>query len=148
MSDTMIIWNRATGTGDWAMDGPTLLSGGELESAVLISLFTDRTAGEDDEIPDGTGDPRGWWGDLGQAVPIGSRLWLLEREKKTPETLNRARDYIGEALQWLIDDSVVGSFGIDVEWQNGGVLAARVVAFRPDGSKVAMQFSWIWNRTN
>jgi len=148
MSDATIIWNRTTGMGDWAMDGPTLRSGGELESAVLISLFTDRTAGEDDDIPDGTGDPRGWWGDLGQAVPIGSRLWLLEREKKTAETLNRARDYINEALQWLIDDGVVGSFGIDVEWQNGGTLAARVVAIRPDGNKVAMQFSWIWNRTN
>lgn len=148
MSDTMIVWDPAKGTGDWTLEGGALAAGSDLRSAVLISLFTDRTAGPDDEIPDRSGDPRGWWGDVGQAVPIGSRLWLLERAKQTTETLATARDYISEALQWLIDDKVVGAFDIYVEWTRPGVLGAQVTAFRPDGGKEAMQFSWIWNKTS
>src|SRR5260370_260114 len=107
MSDTTIIWNPALGYGDWDMDGAQLVAGDDLLTAVYISLFTDRVASPDDVIPDGTQDPRGWWGDAGQDVLIGSRLWLLNRAKQTTETLNLAKDYITEALKWLIDDGVV-----------------------------------------
>lgn len=146
MSDTTTVWNPATGHGDWALVGPSLQAGGDLQTAVLISLFTDRTAGTDDDIPDGSDNPRGWWGDAGQAVPIGSRIWLLERAKEVPETLRRARDYAAEALQWLIDDAVVASFDITAEWTRLGVLGLQVVAHKPDGTQEAMGFSWTWNK--
>lgn len=57
-----------------------------LDTAVIISLFTDRRALEDDATPDFTENRRGWWGDTydAQQRPIGSRLWLLSREKQTP----------------------------------------------------------------
>ncbi|HFV5416512.1 TPA: phage GP46 family protein, partial [Escherichia coli] len=34
-----------------------------LVTQVLICLFTDARADDDDVIPDGSGDPRGWPGD-------------------------------------------------------------------------------------
>lgn len=148
MSDTATLWDAAGGYGDWSMSGAVLQTGSDLRTAVFISLFTDRTARLDDEIPDGSGDPRGWWGDAGQAVPIGSRIWLLERAKQIPETLRRARDYAAEALQWLIDDKVVASFDIDVEWTRSGVLGMRVIAHRPNGGREAMDFSWTWNKVS
>lgn len=37
---------------------------------------------------------------------IGSRLWLLGREKQLAEVVRRAKDYAEEALAWLIDDGV------------------------------------------
>src|SRR5437868_6146739 len=101
MADTTTVWDAANSRGDWAMAGPLLASGDDLQTAILISLFTDRIADPSDVIPDGTSDPRGWWGDEGQAENIGSRLWLLSRKKQTQETLQRAYDYIVEALQWM-----------------------------------------------
>ncbi|MFZ6690222.1 phage GP46 family protein [Undibacterium sp. SXout20W] len=147
MSDTTIIWNPALGYGDWAIKGSQLRTGNDLQTAIYISLFTDRAANPDDIIPDGSNDPRGWWGDAGQDVIIGSRLWLLSRSKQATETLNQAKDYISEALQWLIDDGVVGRFDITVEWTKASMLGANVVAYS-NGSQSAMQFFWTWNGGN
>ncbi len=130
------------------MSGVLLASGNDLETAILISLFTDRRASPDDEIPDGTSDPRGWWGDLGADVPIGSRLWLLSRAKQTAETLQRANDYIIEALQWLIDDGVVVKFDVTVEWTDLSRLGARIVAHKSDGSKTAVAYTSAWSAIN
>lgn len=144
MSDTTIFWDPALGRGDWQLAGADLQSGEDLVTAVLLSLFTDRVANADDVIPDASGDPRGWWGDAGARYPIGSRLWLLAREKQTPETQARAQDYIAEALQWLIDDGVVARFDIDTAWIAAGQLGARVIANQSDGTTVAMKFASLW----
>jgi phage gp46-like protein len=128
--------------------GGDLQTGDDLITAVLISLFTDRIANEDDEIPDGTDDPRGWWADAGERYPIGSRLWLLSREKQTNDTAMRARDYIVESLQWLIDDGVVARFDVDVAWVAPSSLGAQVVANRVDGTTVAMNFASVWQGIN
>ena len=143
MSDTTTIW-RDFARGDWELNGAQLQSGNDLATAVLISLFTDRQARADDVIPDGTTDRRGWWAD--GDVLIGSRLWLLDRSKQTTETLNRAYDYITEALQWMIDDGVVMQFGVNVQWMNPGQLGANVVAYRSDGTNSAMNYGWAWSK--
>lgn len=144
MSDISIAWSPALGRGDWVQLGAQLQSGNDLSTAVMISLFTDAMAKVDDVIPDGTGDPRGWWGD-DRAVPIGSRLWLLSRAKQTTETLARAQDYIAEALQWLIDDGVVARFDIVTEWTRAGQLGAQVVAFEQGGAALTMNSTSAWN---
>lgn len=123
---------------------PGLVSGQDLQTAVLISLFTDRLAAEDDILTDGSQDPRGWWGDLGQAYPIGSRLWLRQRAKQTPQTLQLVKGDIAEALQWLIDDGVVASIDIDAQWQVSGFLAAVITLNQSSGALQALRFSWAW----
>lgn len=147
MTDTVTTWIPALGRGDWLLSGAQLADGSDLQTAILISLFTDRQANPDDVIPDGSGDPRGWVGDLGQDYPIGSRLWLLSRAKQTGETLARAQDYIAEALQWLIDDGVVAKFDILTEWTRTSQLGARVTAYKTDGATVALNFSSAWKDT-
>lgn len=74
-----------------------------LKSAVWMSLGTDRRAENDDVLPGGDGDKRGWWGDSFRPRRIGSRLWLLERQKITADTLLRAEEYAAEALAWLTE---------------------------------------------
>lgn len=152
-SSVATVWDPAAGVGDWAMAGPSLQAGDDLASAVLISLFTDRLAGADDVLPEaaagGPGDPRGWWGDPiqgegGDSVPIGSKLWLLSRAKQTQATLEQARDAIGEALQWLIDDGVVGEVEVTTEWTRPRVLGARVALIRDGGRVFADRFDWAW----
>ena len=144
MSDISTIWDTALGVGDWKLAGADLASGSDLETSVFISLFTDRVANPDDVIPDGTSDPRGWWGDVDQDYPIGSRLWLLDRAKQTKETLRHAYDYVAEALQWLIDDEVVDHLDILCEWVGPGQLGIQVVAYQPSGASKPMRFIWAW----
>src|SRR5260363_352074 len=95
MNCILMSWSAGSGAGGmW----PGSAEVSDLQIAVMISLFTGRQARPDDVIPDGSTDARGWWG----KPNIGSRLWLLERAKATEATRQQARDYMTEALQWLI----------------------------------------------
>ena len=114
MTDLALVWNPETQLADMAVaDGDLAVDDG-LRTAVIISLLTDKRAPDDAVIPDGSGDRRGWWGDLPLDAPdappagdhIGSWLWLLAREKQLPETARRAEAYARDALQWMIDDGV------------------------------------------
>lgn len=144
MTDIATIWNTANLYGDWSLVGNQLQTGSDLETAVLISIFTDRLAEDSDTIPDGSTDARGWVGDEDQTVIVGSRLWLLDRSKQTSAVLNRATDYINEALKWLIDDGVVARLDVVTEFTKPGMLGAMITAKKQDGTVVAMQFAWAW----
>jgi len=127
--------------GDWLLAGPSLASGDDLQTAILISLFTDRLAAASDQTPDG--DRRGWWGDDPHHL-MGSRLWLLGRVKGPQDVAKRAHDYAAEALQWLIDDQVVARFDINAQWIARSRLNLIVTAYRQDGSHVALKFDNVW----
>ena len=59
--DARIIWDHWGG--DLAIiSGDVLLTDG-LETAVILSLFLDARARDDDPLPDGGTDRRGWWDD-------------------------------------------------------------------------------------
>lgn len=122
---------------DLSLVGYDLATEDGLRTAVIISLFTDRRAEADDEIPDGSDDRRGWW-----AGPIGSRLWLLARTKETPDTLARARAYAIEALQWLIDDGVATTVDVTAEWARRGVLALHVAITLADRNRFEDVFNY------
>jgi phage gp46-like protein len=163
MADITTFWVPDQSAGDWLLQGPDLADGNDLATAILISVFTDRTANTDDVIPDGTDDPRGWWGDTqggstqgsnaqaaggAQAVPVGSRLWLLARAKQNDDTLQRAYDYLTECLQWMLDDGVVAHFDVLVQWQRRSFLGAQITAHFQDGTNQVTAFSWAWNSIN
>lgn len=129
------LWFRDWNT-DLALSGRDLALDDGLESAVIVSLFTDRRADGSDELPAGESDPRGWWGDstLARGRRIGSRLWLLAREKRSPSVLARAEQYALEALQWLIDDGLARGVSVEVSVAQGDMLALAVTIILPDGS--------------
>lgn len=80
-----------------------------LETAVLISLFSDQRAADEDTLPDRADTKRGWWGDSLTDTKIGSKIWLLSRSKITNETRANLEQYSREALEWLINDGVADS---------------------------------------
>ena len=144
MADLTIEWSEASNRGDLVQAGAALLMGLDLQTAILISLFSDRQAAPGDVIPDGSNDPRGWWGDN----TIGSRLWLLSRSKQTQDTLQRAYDYIAESLQWLIDDGVVARFDLNCEWVRPSMLGAQIIAYKQDGTRLLTgKYVYAWNGT-
>jgi phage gp46-like protein len=133
-------WDGDRLVGDLAL-GPAGAVAGEdgLTTAVLVSLFTDRRASADDVPPDGTGDRRGWVGDVLSTVPgdrAGSRLWLLAREKQTEETRRRAVEYCREALAWLVEDGLAARVDVEAAWTApaSGILGMRIVVTRLDGA--------------
>lgn len=143
--DIELFWNQALGRCEWRLraDGQLEVDH-DLKTAVLVSLFTWRRAEPDDTLPDPRGSRRGWWGDLLAARPIGSRLWLLAREKQTAEVVRLAREYAEEALQWLIDDGVCSSVDVFTEIVQAGMLGLRCTFTKPNGSALTLQFDFAW----
>lgn len=122
-----------------------------LSSAILISLLTDRRATADDVLPDAAltsaplpPDRRGWCGDALSEFDghlIGSRLWLLMREKQTEETRRRAIAYIREALQWLFDDGHITALDVTAAWVSMGRLAAEITLTLSDGTRYSQELT-------
>lgn len=119
-----------------------------LVRAVVISLFTWRRAQPDDPIE---GVRWGWWGDGQDGMPndrIGSRLWLLVREKLTNSTLVRAREYAQESLQWLLDDLVATGVEVTAERRGLDGLALRVLISRDNAAPIDLRFDNVWSLLN
>lgn len=142
MTDITTVWNGDQSIGDWVLDQGDLQSGDDLETAILISLFTDQLAREDDDF-DGD-DRRGWWGDVDQDYPIGSRLWLLRRQKLTVDTANKAESYASEALKWLIDDGVVASITPVTQIVYPNRLNLFITYQKPGQDAVSKRYFWVW----
>ena len=146
--DIKTVWDVAAGAGDYEVTNGSLTAGSDVETAVLISLFTDRLAETSDSLPDAApntfADRRGWWGDTGETVPIGSRLWLLDRSKAPMNIVNEAKGYAAEALQWMLDDEVVAKFDIDAVFVQPNQLRLTVVAHREDGSIASKIARELW----
>ena len=64
MSDFSSFWNVDEMIGDWQEGAGMLSTDYDLQTVILISLFTDRLARFDDNY--GDSDRRGWWGDTGE----------------------------------------------------------------------------------
>ncbi|MCB2190357.1 MAG: phage GP46 family protein [Deltaproteobacteria bacterium] len=129
MSDIATIYDDVELGGDMMVSGGALVEEVGLQTAVLISLFTDRRALDDDVLPAGTTGKRGWWGDLTlptEGDQYGSRLWQLSREKQTAAVLRRAEEYASEALAWLVTDGVASQVTVTAEVVRRGVLGLGV----------------------
>ncbi len=132
---------------DWAIGALGLEEEEGLETAVILSLFTDRRASPDDVLPFGETDRRGHWSDAYPTVPgdrMGSRLWLLSREKQLPQVVARAREYLREALEWLEEDGVASRVDCDAFIVRDGVLGMSVVITRPDDQQTSFRFEYPW----
>ncbi len=132
---------------DFNVLGPSLENDDGLETAVVLSLFTDRRADDADVVPDGTLNRRGWWGDSFPKVDgdkIGSKLWLLAREKQLPAVMERAKQYAKEALQWLIDDGIARAVTVNAEIVRTGVLGLQIDIDRADKPVAKYRFDAFW----
>jgi len=119
-----------------------------LQTAVVISLFTDRRVTAE-ELPDGETDLRGFWGDVSPPVAgdkLGSKLWLLAREKATTDVLARAREYAEESLAWLVEDQVASSVTVTTEYLRPGLMAMAIIINRPSGETVNYRYDYNWQQ--
>jgi phage gp46-like protein len=150
MADIRVVWDPETMLGTWLLSGNTLDTSMELVTAVAVALFTHRTAEDDDPLPNYASDRRGWWADheadeLYGGWPIGSRLWLLSREKQTEDTRNRAEEYIREALDPFVERRIVDSYDLTVDWFAFERLGAEITLYRGQKESIAVRFETLWN---
>ncbi len=145
-SDIKFIWDTVFFEGDLALNNGDLLRENGLTTAVLISLFSDRRADEDDEI-DNPNDKRGWWGDLISPTPIGSKLWQYTRSKTTQTVIVKIKQAVEECLQWLIDDGVAVKIDVQIE-KFGEIgnyrLGMDIKIYQSDGNIKALAFNDLW----
>lgn len=135
--------------GDLVLFGFDLERDDGLETAVIISLFTDRRASAEQIPPEYPQDDlRGYWGDITNASATdqtGSLLWLLAREKQLPQTLSRAEQYCREALAWMIDDLVSTRIEVVASYISRGWMQLVIDIYRPTGQAVRFQYNYEWS---
>lgn len=112
-----------------------------LHRSLMISLFTWRRANPDDELDDN--ERMGWWGDSLNDEKIGSRLWLLGREKLTNETVKRAKTYAVEATKWMTKRAVDA---VKVQSVRTGVYEMELhIELIVDGRSEQIGFKDLWS---
>ena len=144
--DIRIAWDVNHGRFALAAAGDDLATDPGLETAVIISLFTDRRAGEHDELPATESDRRGWWGnDYEEAgYEVGSKLWLLRREKQMASVVLRAEEYAREALRWMLRDRVARGVKVTGSIPRQGWLHLQIDIARPDGRNLNLKYAYNW----
>lgn len=149
MSDFALAWSSSRLAADLEIDANDLVGEDGLETAVLLSLFTDRRAEPGDTLPDGETDRRGWWADGAPVIggdQFGSRLWLLARSKQTPDVLDRAQEYTREALAWLLEDKIAESIDVVTAFltERRG-LGLTITIRRPRSDPAVFRFGQTWS---
>lgn len=121
-----------------------LQTGNDLETAVLLSLFTDRRASPDFKPTDG--NRRGHWSDSYSGFEIGSRLWQLARAKKTDAnaSLKTAKGYCVEALQWLLDEKIASSLEVNTSWFTPTTMGIQIIITQPKSPPQTFRYGWAW----
>lgn len=150
MTDIRTIFVDMIKGADFALNALGLVEDDGLQTAVFISLFTDRRANADDVLPGDASDKRGWWADAYPLAPgdkIGSRRWLLSREKQLQSVLTRCKEYDEEALKWLVDDGIAQSVRVEAFIARAGVLGEIIEIVRPDKTHAQYRFESLWSNT-
>jgi len=152
MADASLIWDPDTGTADLAMGtNGDLVTGKDLETAVIISLFSDAQADPGDTVPD-TADRRGWWADTYSALEdpalpaiandrFGSKIWQVFARIRNQETLNWLANQVEVALHWMIVDGVASAVSATGYFTSSGGVGARVTIVS-SGVPTIYDFAW------
>lgn len=122
-----------------------------LQTAIILSLFSDRRATDDDKLPLNETDRRGWVGDEFTSDDFdtrsdewGSRLWLCYYGKAGAGVLEAARFAAQEALDWLVRDGIASRVTVTASWAGelGDRLAVRPMIYKPDQVRPVYDVLW------
>jgi phage gp46-like protein len=132
--------SMSSGLGSIAIDANDLTRDAGLQTAILISLFSDRLVTSEEN----TKETRGWWGDSDENK-IGSKLWLLERTKITDQAILLANSYTRDALKWGIDDGIAAKIESTVQKGTGDTFLFTITVYRPKGKGGVTVFQFFYN---
>ena len=126
---------------------------GGFETAVLLTLISDKLADSDDELPDKGGYLGGYWGDslpFVEGDQIGWKGWLLQRSKAEDNIIAKAKEYLLDGFQWMLDDGIVKELNFDVtridrkeDW-GSSTLYMTLKFIRPEQENILFSFYYNW----
>lgn len=153
MTDLVLAFDPETLSADLQLLGGDLSTSSTLETAVLISLFSDARAETGDELPQGETWRRGWAleavGDAAAGSRFGSRLWLGGRRKQTEETRLWVLETAHAALAWMVGDGIAKAVDLSAEWIPGrtgaGMMRLSVLVTKPDVTTESFIYQWAWD---
>lgn len=140
--DFALSFDSESGLLDMSLAGADFAGDDTLRTAVFLSLCTDRLA-QPYEVPEGE-HRRGWWADAYAQVLgdlFGCRWWLLAREKQLQSTVQRAKGYAQEALDWLIEDGLAKSVTVTPFIPRMGWLVLYITLQLNNGTR-RYRFEW------
>lgn len=145
MADIRLVYDNTKMHCDWVITDSDVDTDADLETAVLFSLFTNARAPDGTQPPNGSTDLGGCWIDNMEGYSMGSLLWTIEGAKKTGNSLlTHARTICEQALQWLLDEKIVGSITVQTSWLNATALNIGIRMIKPDGSDISFRYAWAW----
>jgi phage gp46-like protein len=150
MSDFTLTMINSSGFADMSIVKGDFAIGRDLETAVLVSLFSNRRATNDELNDYATGRAKpelntGLWIDTYRTdIQYGSGLWLLSRSKRSEETRDRYERYADEALKWLVADGVASSIKSTATFAGTRVLLTVVIS-RESDIDVTATFDFAWD---
>jgi phage gp46-like protein len=141
-------WSNEVGAGRLQRsDAGALANDASIETLVLLSLFTDVEATPAEIEAAGLDQQRGWWAHADsvrdpETPKMGSKLWLLSREKTTLATIRRAEGYALESLLWLKTQGIAAKIQVVASKPRPGWLGLEVTLTRPH--KLLPPFTRLW----
>jgi phage gp46-like protein len=122
-----------------------------LQTAIILSLFTDQRAGNDDRLPRNASDRRGWVGGEFMAQDAaapgdewGTRLWLCYVGKAAADVLPFAEFTCRQALRWLVRDGIASRVAVAARWvgERADRLAIRPQIYQPGRTSPVYDVLW------
>lgn len=142
---------------DWYLrDDGTLDDTQALATAIVVALGTDGLADVNDILPDpDSTDRRGWWGDYDADLvwngwPIGSKLWLLMRDKidgpgsQRGATTVRVENYIRAAIQPFLDRRIGSAMYVEATRIGKEQIDALVRIYRGPLMEIELRYQILW----
>jgi len=134
-----------TGCPDLVIENGDLKADNGLETAALISVFSDRRLSLE-ELPRGQEGQKGWWADL-QSEPIndqiGSKLHRLELiGKVSTNTAVELETVLRDAFEWALDDGLAAKVVVTAARTQSNRVNGTVKIFKPNGDNIPFKFAW------
>ncbi len=116
------------------------------DTSIAVALFGDERA-DSSEVP-AVERRRGWWGNNFNDTPefqLGSKLWLLNQNRRTQDTLNKAITIAQNALQWLVDDGHADAVDVTGAFSDNGI-TLTITIFR-NSAVTETKYYDLWNNS-
>jgi len=151
--DILFTLDQYDGYADVSLADRDVERDGGLETAILITLGTDKRVGDEEPLPDDGGYKGGWFGDNISYIPddkIGWKGWLLRRSKTVNEVIAKCQEYLEDGFQWMLDDGIISDFQYTVTRESinnrSTVLKMGLKFVRPGGQNIFYTFYYNWEK--
>ena len=115
-----------------------------MESAILVSLFTDQRLDESQmDIPINRG---GWFGNaLTPNRELGSKLWAYDNARITSGLVGNIRDCAKRSFDWMNQDNLTRKTSVSVALKGQQITIITTLTAR--GDKVGHDYAYLWRKT-